>query len=213
MSHVDPRTVTHLLVSWNEGDRGAFDQLIPLVYAELHRIAERSLHQEQEGHTLQPTALVNEAFLKLCDQTRVEWQNRLHFFAVAAKLMRRILLDHARKHHAAKRGGYAKKIPLDSLLNLSEEQITRSGFEWSDEKTLELMALEDALQELEELDPEKCHVVELRYFFGLTVEETADALGVSVPTVVRQWRAARAFLYRSINKQEIHDGETSVETD
>lgn len=212
MDQPDHQTITQLLLDWSKGDRLAMEQLIPMVYAELHRIAERSLRREAESHTLQPTALVNEAFLKLFDQTRVEWQNRLHFFGVAARLMRRILIDHARKHHASKRCGGAKKIPFDSLLNLSEDQITNTRFDWSDAKYVELLALNDALEELERLDSDKARIVELKYFFGLTVEEIAVALHVSVATVVRQWRAARTFLYHAINK-EVLDETDSLETD
>lgn len=212
MDQPDPQTITQLLLDWSKGDRQALESLLPMVYTELHRIAERSLRREGEGHTLQPTALVNEAFLKLFDQTRVEWQNRLHFFGVAANLMRRILIDHARRHHASKRGGGAKKVSVDSLLNLSKEMITEGRFEWSDEKYVELLTLNNALEELEKLDPEKCRIVELKYFFGLTVEETAVALDVSVTTVVRQWRAARAILYRAI-KKEVSDGSITLEKD
>lgn len=212
MDQPDPQTITQLLLDWSNGQRQALERLLPLVYTELHRIAERSLRREGEGHTLQPTALVNEAFLRLFDQARVEWQNRLHFFGVAANLMRRILIDHARKHHAGKRGGGARKVSIDSLLNLSEEMITNGRFDWSDEKYVELLTLNNALEELEKLDPEKCRIVELKYFFGLTVEEIAVALNVSVATVVRQWRAARAFLYRAINK-EVSDGSITLEKD
>lgn len=194
--------LTQLLVAWSNGDKQALDQLIPLVYSELHRIAERSLRREAEGHTLQPTALVNEAFLKLFRQSEVEWQNRLHFYGVAASLMRRILIDHARKSQADKRGGGIVKVPLDSIFNLSESLLSAGTLDWSDEKQVELLALNEALEKLEALDPEKCRVVELRYFFGLTVEETAVALSISTATVVRQWRAARAILYRAIGKKE-----------
>lgn len=194
--------VTQLLLAWSNGDRQALDRLVPLVNTELHRIAERSLRREADGHTLQPTALVNEAFLKLFDQTRVEWQNRLHFFGVAANLMRRILIDHARKNLAGKRGGDVVKIPLESLFNVSESTLATGQLEWSDDKFVELLALNEALEKLEELDPGKCRVVECRYFFGFSVEETALALGVSAATVVREWRAARAFLYHALAKKE-----------
>lgn len=212
MDQPDPQTITQLLLDWSNGNRQSLERLLPMVYTELHRIAERSLRREGEGHTLQPTALVNEAFLRLFDQSRVEWQNRLHFFAVAANLMRRILIDHARKHHAGKRGGGARKISIDSLLNLSKEMITDGRLDWSDEKYVELLTINNALEELEKLDPEKCRIVELKYFFGLTVEETAVALDVSVATVVRQWRVARAILYRAINK-EVSDGSITLEED
>jgi len=192
--------LTQLLVAWSNGDKQALDQLIPLVYTELHRIAERSLRREAEGHTLQPTALVNEAFLKLIDQTRVEWQNRLHFYSVTARLMRRILIDHTRKHLAGKRGGDVVKVPLESFFNASESTLATGQPEWSDDKFVELLALNEALEKLEELDPDKCRVIECRYFFGLSVEETAVALNVSAATVVREWRAARAFLHRALAK-------------
>ena len=195
--------ITRFLLAWSDGDRQALERLVPLVYTELHRIAERSLRREGEGHTLQPTALVNEAFLKLFDQTRVEWQNRMHFFGVAANLMRRILIDHARRQLADKRGGDVVKVPLESLFNVSEDTPATGRLDWSDDKLVELLSLNEALEQLEKLDPDKCRVVECRYFFGLTVEETAVALGVSAATVVREWRAARAFLHRALAKQEI----------
>lgn len=212
MDQPDPQTITQLLLDWSKGERQALERLIPVVYTELHRIAERSLRREGEGHTLQPTALVNEAFLKLFDQTRVEWQNRLHFFGVAANLMRRILIDHARKHHANKRGGGAKKISIDSLLNLSKEMVTDGRFDWSDEKYVELLTINNALEQLEKLDPQKHSIVALKYFFGFTVEETAAALDVAVATVVRQWRTAKTFLYHEITKEALN-GSITLEKD
>ncbi len=194
--------ITQLLLAWSDGDRQALDRLVPLVYTELHRIAARSLRRENEGHTLQPTALVNEAFLKLFDQSRIDWQNRLHFFGVAANLMRRILIDHARRHLADKRGGDVVKVPLESLFNVSEDTLATGRLDWSDDKLVELLSLDEALNKLERLDPDKCRVVECRYFFGLTVEETAAALNVSAATVVREWRGARAFLHRALAKKE-----------
>lgn len=208
--------ITQLLLAWSGGDRQALDRLVPLVYTELHRIAERSLRCEAEGHTLQPTALVNEAFLKLFDQTRVEWQNRLHFFGVAANLMRRILIDHARWHLADKRGGDVVKVPLESLFNIAEDTLPTGRLDWSDDKLVELLSLNEALEQLEKLDPDKCRVVECRYFFGLTVEETAVALDVSAATVVREWRGARAFLHRALAQKESPDAKgtdpTTLET-
>ena len=208
--------ITQLLLAWSGGNRQALDCLVPLVYTELHRIAERSLRRAAEGHTLQPTALVNEVFLKLFDQTRVEWQNRLHFFGVAANLMRRILIDHARKRLAGKRGGDVVKVPLESLFNVSEDTLATGCLDWSDDKLVELLSLNEALEQLEKLDPDKCRVVECRYFFGLTVEETAVALDVSAATVVREWRGARAFLHRALAQKESPDAKgtdpTTLET-
>lgn len=197
--------MTELLHAWSGGDDQALEKLIPLVYAELHRIAERSLRRMNRGVTLQPTALINEAFIKLIGQDRSQWQNREQFFGVAANLMRRILLDYARKHCAVKRGSGGFKLPLDDSLEISGE------------KAAELIALDDALLSLEKIDPAKSRIVELRYFGGLTVEETAHALDISMTTVGRQWRAARAWLYRELNggngKQGDDDGQTAMESD
>jgi RNA polymerase sigma factor (TIGR02999 family) len=188
------------LSAWGDGDRTALERLLPLVYAELHRIAERSLRQMNRGVTLQPTALINEAFVKLIGQDRAQWQNREQFFGVAANMMRRLLLDYARKHQTIKRGSGGTKFPLDDALEIS------------DEKAAELIALDDALLSLEKIDPAKSRIVELRYFGGLTVEETAHVLDVSIATIVRQWRAARLWLFRELNKGDA-DGQTEVETD
>ncbi len=205
MSSIPPQNVTELLHAWSGGDDQALEKLIPLVYAELHRIAERSLRRMNRGVTLQPTALINEAFIKLIGQDRSQWQNREQFFGVAANLMRRILLDYARKHCAVKRGSGGFKLPLDDSLEISGE------------KAAELIALDDALLSLEKIDPAKSRIVELRYFGGLTVEETAHALDISMTTVGRQWRAARAWLYRELNggngKQGDDDGQTAMESD
>ncbi len=178
--------VTHLLVAWSQGDRDALDKLLPLVYQELKRIADRYLKRERAGHTLQTTALVHEAYFKLIDQTRVEWQNRAHFFGVAAQAMRRILVDHARRHHSEKRAGV--KISLDEELNLAAERAS------------ELVALDEALITLAELDPQKSRIVELKFFGGLSIEETAEVLGIGTATVIRQWRLAKAWLYAEINQ-------------
>jgi RNA polymerase sigma-70 factor, ECF subfamily len=178
--------VTALLDAWAGGDRAALDRLLPLVQDELHRLAHRYLQRERVGHTLQTTALVHEAYLRLVDQRRVRWQNRAHFFGIAAQMMRRILIDHARKLAFAKRGGGAPRISLDEACELGEE---RAG---------ELVALDDALQSLARVDQRKCRVVELRYFGGLSVEETAEVLGVHPDTVTRDWRTAKAFLRREI---------------
>ena len=171
-----------------DGDDGALGELLPLVYAELRRLAAGYLRRERPGHTLQPTALVNEAYLRLVDQTQVRWQNRAHFLGVAAQMMRRILVDHARGQRAEKRGGEIQKLSLD-------ENIVVSG-----ERAADLVALDEALERLAELDPQKSRIVELRFFGGLSVEETAEVIGVSAPTVKRQWRMAKAWLYGQVQK-------------
>ncbi len=176
--------VTALLVDWSNGDRQAVEKLMPVVYAELHRLAARYLRRERSDHTLQTTALVHEAYLRLIDQQRVEWRNSLHFFALAASMMRRILVDHARRHRYAKRGGGAQKISLD----LAPEVPT--------DRPRDLIALDDALAALAEMDPELAQIVELRFFGGFENAEVAAHLGISVPTVVRRWRLAKAWLYR-----------------
>jgi RNA polymerase sigma factor (TIGR02999 family) len=181
--------VTALLTAWSKGDESAYDKLVPLVYDELHRLAHRHMNRERKGHTLQTTALVDEAYLRLAGQ-RVPWQNRSHFFAIAAQLMRRILVDHARSHQYAKRGAGAPHVSLDNALEMSEE------------RAAELVALDEALDDLARLDPRKARVVELRFFGGLEIEETAQVLGVSPNTVKRDWRTARAWLYKAVTKQE-----------
>lgn len=181
-----PSEVTAALQDWRRGRGNAEERLVQLVYAELHRMADRFLRGERAGHTLQPTALVHEAYLQLVDQKRVDWQSRSHFFAIAARVMRRILVDYARRHLRQKRGGGRERLPLESV----------SGF--GVERLPELIALDDALAALAKTDPRKAAVVELRYFGGFSVEETAEILGVSVPTVSRHWRVARAWLYREV---------------
>jgi RNA polymerase sigma-70 factor, ECF subfamily len=158
--------ITEQLIAWSNGDASALDKLIPEVYQELRRMADHYLRGEDAGHSLQPTALVHEAYLRLIDQTRVEWHNRAQFFGVAAQMMRRILVDHAKAKHRVKRGGTARKVSLDETVNLSSE------------RAAELVALDDALKVLDELDERKSRIVELRYFGGLTVDETAQVLGV-----------------------------------
>jgi RNA polymerase sigma factor (TIGR02999 family) len=180
------KDVTALLVELSAGHAEAVDELIPLVYRELHQLAAHYLRGERKDHTLQATALVHEAYLKLVDQRQVQWQNRAHFFGVAAQLMRRILVDHARSQHAVKRGGGAQKLALDEALNLSVEQ---HG---------ELLALDVALTKLAALDEQQSRVVELRYFGGLSIDETAAALGLSPATVKRDWTTAKAFLRHQI---------------
>jgi len=181
-----PKNVTELLLDWRNGDESALDQLMPLVYDELRRIARRYLRREDSDHTLQTAALVNEAYVRLVDQRQVEWQNRAHFFAVAAQLMRRVLLDYARKKQSGKRGGKVVVLHLEAIPDLP------------DDKAAEVLALDDALRSLEKVDPEKCRIVEMRYFGGLTIAEAADVLSLSESTVVRQWRSARAFLKREL---------------
>ena len=181
--------VTGLLIRLTDGDDGALGELLPLVYAELRRLAAGYLRRERPGHTLQPTALVNEAYLRLVDQTQVRWQNRAHFLGVAAQMMRRILVDHARGQRAEKRGGEIQKLSLDENIDVSGE------------RAADLVALDEALERLAELDPQKSRIVELRFFGGLSVEETAEVIGVSAPTVKRQWRMAKAWLYGQVQKQ------------
>jgi RNA polymerase sigma-70 factor (ECF subfamily) len=181
--------VTSLLVASSQGDAEALDKLLPLVYAELRRLAESYLRSERADHTLQATALVHEAYIRLIDQN-VSWQNRAHFFGVAAEMMRRILIDHARRHQARKRGSGAVKLSLDEALSMS------------DERAAELVALDDALKALAEFDPQKSRIVELRFFGGLSIEETAKVMGVSAPTVKRQWKLAKAWLYKEVTSDE-----------
>lgn len=184
MSTLSPDDLTGLLIEWRQGDRAALDKLTPLVYDEIRRIAHRYMQSEREGHTLQTTALVNEAYLRLADQQKIEWQSRAHFFAVTAQMMRHILIDHARRRHYAKRGGDAHQVPLEEAVLMSQP------------RAAELLALDEALNELAGLEPRKSRVVELRYFGGLSLEETAKVLEVSTITVRRDWRAAKAWLYR-----------------
>ena len=179
--------ITRLLIELTHGDNAAVDRLLPLIYDELRSLAANYLRRERPDHTLQPTALVHEAYLRLVDQTRVNWQNRAHFFGIAAQMMRRILVDHARKHAADKRGGEVHLFSLDENI---DKAIERSD---------ELIALDDALKELAEIDEQKARIVELRYFGGLTVEETAEVLNVTPVTIKRHWRAAKAWLYGQMN--------------
>jgi len=181
--------VTQLLVAWNNGDQEALARLVPLVEAELHRLARLYLSREREGHTLQPTALVNEAYLKLIDWKAVEWKNRAHFIGVAAEMMRHILIDHALRRRRQKRGGQAVLVSL-----------TSAGRE-AKEPTVDIIALHDALNELAKFDPRKSKVVELRFFGGLTVEETAEVLQISHRTVEREWTMAKAWLLRELSKE------------
>lgn len=182
--------VTQLLNDWQDGDRAALDKLTPLVYDELRRIAHRYLQRERNGHTLQTTALVNEAYLRLAGQEKTAWQDRAHFFAVTAQVMRHILIDHARRRRYLKHGGELQQVSLDQASLMSEE------------RAAELVALDEALAELKQLDPRKSRVVELRYFGGLSLEEAANTLGVSVMTVRRDWRAAKAWLFRRMREAD-----------
>jgi RNA polymerase sigma factor (TIGR02999 family) len=180
--------LTGLLIEWRQGNKAALNQLTPLVYDELRRIAHRYVQRERNGHTLGTTALVNEAYLRLARQKKIEWQNRSHFFAVTAQVMRHILIDHARRRHFAKHGGAALHV------SLAEAELM------SPERARELVALDEALEELAQLDLRKSRVVELRYFGGLGLEETAEVLEISVMTVRRDWRAAKAWLYRRMRE-------------
>ena len=183
----EQRDITKLLIEWNGGNRDALESLIPMVYDELQRIAQRHLRRESPDRTLQTTALVHEAYLKIIDQTRINWQNRAQFFGVAANIMRRILVDHARRRSRYKRGGEAVKLSLDE-----------GSIDVSDERAAELVALDEALKKLAREDPQKARLVELRYFGGLSIEETAEVLGISTATVIRQWRIVKAWLYKEI---------------
>jgi RNA polymerase sigma-70 factor (ECF subfamily) len=179
--------VTRLLVDWRNGDQGALEQLIPLVHEELRRVARRHMAHERAGHTLQATALVNEAYVRLIDIRQVNWQDRTHFFAMSSRLMRRILVDFARSKGSQKRGAGAHKVSLDEALIISTEP------------GADLVALDDALDALAVFDARKAQVVEMRFFGGLSVEETAEALNVSVDTVMRDWKLAKAWLLRELS--------------
>jgi RNA polymerase sigma factor (TIGR02999 family) len=188
--NTSPQDVTGLLVRWRTGDREALDALTPLVYDELRRLAKSYLRRERPDHTLDGTALVHEAYMRLVDQRNVEWRNRNHFFALAAELIRRILVDHARARIAAKRGGANVKLSLDEALAPA------------DEKDLNILALDDALVALAKADQQQSRIVELRYFAGLTIEETADVMEISPATVKRDWTTAKAFLKREMLRKE-----------
>ncbi|MEM7352507.1 MAG: sigma-70 family RNA polymerase sigma factor [Acidobacteriota bacterium] len=179
---VSTEDLTQLLIDWSDGDKEALARLMPLVYNELHRLAERYMRRERQDHTLQPTALVHEAYLRLIDQNRVQWRNRAHFFGVAAQLMRRVTLHHVRHLKAAKRGGAARRVSFDEGLWVSERRAS------------DLLELDRALDRLASLEPRTARVVELRFFGGLTVQEAAEVLGISARTVKREWRLARAWL-------------------
>ena len=181
-----PNQVTELLVEWGNGNHAALEKLMPLVYDELHRLAHRYMGHERRDHTLQTSGLVNEAYLRLIDQNRVQWQNRAHFFGIAAQMMRRILVDYARSRTNAKHGGGDHRVSLDDVETFSPERPD------------DVVALDEALNGLAALDPRKSQIVELRFFGGLSIEETADVLGVSPGTVMRDWTLAKAWLRRAI---------------
>jgi len=178
--------ITQLLAEWSGGNQAALDELYPLVYEELHRLARRYMSRERRGHTLQTTALINEAYVRLVDQRNVRWANRSHFFAISAQIMRRILIDHARRHAYAKRGGGAQQVSLEEVAMVAREAGS------------DLIKLDEALKILAKMDPRRCHVVELRYFGGLSNEEIAGVLKVSENTVTRDWNLARAWLYQQL---------------
>ena len=186
----NPRSATALLVAWGRGDQAAFDKLLPLVYEELRRLARRHMGRERPDHTLQATALINEAYLRLIDVRQMQWQNRGHFFAMAARVMRRVLVEMARARRSQKRGGSARRVSLDEALLVTQDP------------SLDLVALDDALQTLAEVDPRKSQVVEMRFFGGLSVEETAETLQVSGDTVMRDWRLAKVWLMREIKSSD-----------
>jgi len=189
-----PDEVTQLLLDWSNGSEAALERLTPLVYDELHRLAHRHMRRERPGHTLQTSALLNEVYLRLINQRSVHWQNRVQFFSIASRLMRRVLVDHARAHNRNKRGGGALQISLDEAAHVSQE------------RAAELIALDDALSGLAAIDQRKTQVVELRFFGGMNIQETAEILKVSTVTVMRDWSTAKAWL-----KREIETGVTSAE--
>jgi RNA polymerase sigma factor (TIGR02999 family) len=181
--------ISRLLRAWGEGDRAALNQLTPLVYTELHEIAHRYMQRQPVGQTLQTSALVNEAYLRLANVEGVRWEDRTHFFAVSAQVMRRILVDAARAHLANKRGGYFEHVRLDESMDASPQN------------SEDLVALDDALKTLEEMDQRKARVVELRFFAGLSLEQTAETLEISVPSVKRDWKLAKAWLTRELSRR------------
>ena len=188
MEHEPPGEVTQLLHGWRGGDRQALDALLPLVYKELRRVAHFQLRNERQNHTLQSAALVHEAYLRLVGLSRPQWESRTHFFAIAAQLMRQILVDYARRHGAAKRGGSVCKISLDDAMVMARR------------KDVDVVALDDALKGLAKIDPRQSRVVELRFFAGLSLEEISEAMEIAPATVQRDWTAARAWLHREISR-------------
>lgn len=188
-----PQEVTQMLLDWSKGDQQALARLIPVVYGELRRLASRNLRRERADHTLQTTALIHEAYLKLVEQRNVRWQNRAHFFGIAAQLMRRVLIDHARTRHRVKRGGAAMRVPLEEVV------IAAEGL------NINLVSLDEALTRLAAVDPRQGRIVELRFFGGLSVEETAEVLRVSAATVKNDWSVAKAWLHRELLRGEGRD--------
>lgn len=191
MGRPEPEGVTRMLLNWGQGDQTALERLIPLVYDELRRLAHRYMQRERAGHTLQTTALVNEAYLRLVDQRKANFKNRAHFFAICANIMRRILVDYARSRRYRKREGEARKVSLEEAAALSSE------------RAAEVLAVDEALQSLASIDPRKSQIIELRFFGGLTIEETAEVIGASHATIEREWNMARAWLYREIGRGRI----------
>ena len=185
-----PGEITGLLIAWKNGDAGALDRLVPIVYGELHRMAERYLRNERPGHTLQPTAIVHEAYMRLIGRQKADWQNRSHFFAIAAQSMRRILVEYARQRAARKRGGQGERLLIETAVLVEP-------------RAVDLIAVDDALAGLSELDAEQGRIVELRFFGGLTEDETADALEISPSTVHRKWLLAKAFLHRELRSRAL----------
>jgi RNA polymerase sigma factor (TIGR02999 family) len=194
MTAPSPQSVTLLLKAWGNGEQQALDQLISLVYAELHRLAHRYMRRERSGHTLQPTALVHEAYERLVDLQNVSWQNRAHFFGVSAQLMRRILVDYARSRRYTKREGQWRQVPLNEAVALFHDRQT------------DIVALDDALRALAEIDPRKSRVVEMRFFGGLSIKEVAEVLNISAESVQRDWRLAKVWLLRELSQGTIREG-------
>lgn len=195
MTATSPQEISQLLERSSNGNKEALDELMPMVYEELRRLARHYMRRERAGHTLQTTALVNEAYVRLVGY-KMDWQSRAHFIAIAAQAMRRILVERARKHGSLKRGGDAQKVSLDDAATVSPQRVE------------EMLAVENALTSLEELDPRRGRIVELRFYGGLNVDETAQVLGISTPTVKREWRAAKAWLHRSITEGTKVDSRT-----
>ncbi len=193
MTKASPQELTQLLQAWSDGNQEALDKLAPMVHEELHRLASHYMRGERPGHTLQTTELIDEAYVRLIDWKNVRWQNRAHFFAVAAQMMRRILVDVARSRHYAKRGGEACRVSISEAADVSPE------------RGEDLIALDEALQSLAAFDKRKTQIVELRFFGGLTVDETAEVLKVSARTVMREWSLAQAWLYRELSGGKIND--------
>lgn len=191
MKQEESADITRMLIELTDGNKEVVNEILPLIYAELRKLAGNYLRRERGNHTLQPTALVHEAYMKLIDQKKVKWQNRSHFFGIAAQVMRRILMDYARQHKAEKRGGVGENISLEEEFVIIQ-----------DEKSHQLLALDEALEKLAKMDEMKAKIVELRYFGGLSVQETAEVLGVSEITVKRHWRMAKAWLYGQISSNQ-----------